>query len=171
MFFKASLDTLSKVITIACLVIFAGSAAGIGTLMWSPGVSTPGVIGFGFLVLFMIGVPAGCYLYAPKGYRIDTDALVVVRPAGDKKILFSDIAEIRPMSPGEMGRTLRTFGNGGLFGYYGKYYNRTLGNFTIYATRRDRYLLVRTKQMKSIVITPDDAGILCHLQKALHPGR
>ena len=50
----------------------------------------------------------------------------------------------------------RTFGVGGLYGYYGKFYNRTFGSMTWYATRRDKLVLVKFQNKKKIILTPDE---------------
>ena len=52
--------------------------------------------------------------------------------------------------------TVRTFGVGGLFGYFGKFANRALGSMTLYATRRNNYVLIITTDERKIIITPDE---------------
>lgn len=52
--------------------------------------------------------------------------------------------------------SIRTFGVGGLFGYFGKFANAKLGNMTWYATRRDKTVLIKTAGNKKIILTPDD---------------
>jgi hypothetical protein len=56
----------------------------------------------------------------------------------------------------KIGWAIRTFGVGGLFGYYGKFANTKLGSMTWYATRKDRAILVRTIDNKKIILTPDE---------------
>ena len=51
---------------------------------------------------------------------------------------------------------IRTFGVGGLFGYYGQFYNSKIGSMTWYATRQNNTVLVRTIDNKNIVLTPDE---------------
>ncbi len=52
--------------------------------------------------------------------------------------------------------TIRTFGVGGLFGYYGEFVNWKLGNMTWYATRRDKTVLIETVDDKKLIVTPDE---------------
>lgn len=52
--------------------------------------------------------------------------------------------------------SIRTFGVGGLFGYFGKYFNRTLGSMTWYATRKDNFVLILTNDDKKIILTPNE---------------
>jgi hypothetical protein len=55
---------------------------------------------------------------------------------------------------------MRTFGNGGLFGYTGKYYNSRFGKMTWYCTQRKNYVLLILSDKKKIVITPDNPAEL-----------
>ncbi len=56
----------------------------------------------------------------------------------------------------KMGWAIRIFGVGGLFGYFGKFANKEMGNMTWYATRRDKTVLVTTTGNKKIIVTPDE---------------
>ena len=52
--------------------------------------------------------------------------------------------------------TIRTFGVGGLFGYFGKFRNSKIGTMTWYATMRNQAILINLKDGQRIVITPDN---------------
>jgi len=56
--------------------------------------------------------------------------------------------------------TIRTFGNGGLFGYFGKFRNGNYGNMTWYATRSNNYVMIITASDKKIVLTPDEVSMV-----------
>lgn len=58
---------------------------------------------------------------------------------------------------------IRTFGVGGLFGNYGKFYTQGLGNITMYGTQNKNFILIKTEN-KKILITPDDLRIIDHLK-------
>jgi hypothetical protein len=62
-----------------------------------------------------------------------------------------DSASVLP--PRYLFGALRTFGNGGLFGYYGWFYKK--GAFRLYATRRDRLVEV-VIDGKRVVVSPDE---------------
>lgn len=70
--------------------------------------------------------------------------------------MLSDIEEIRSIEAGETGVGIRTFGVGGLFGYYGRFNYDKAGNLTQYATQSVNKVFIRTKQGKQIIITPND---------------
>ena len=52
---------------------------------------------------------------------------------------------------------IRTFGNGGVFGYTGYFYKKGIGSMLWYCTQRANYILIEKTNGKKIVITPDDA--------------
>lgn len=52
--------------------------------------------------------------------------------------------------------SIRTFGNGGVFGYYGKFFNNSFGSMTWFATRRENFVMLILKDGRKIVVTPDD---------------
>jgi hypothetical protein len=67
----------------------------------------------------------------------------------------------------EMWTTVRLFGVGGMFGYYGKFYSFALGNENWYATDMNRAVLLETDTGK-FVVTPDDpkAFLACFSQRS-----
>ena len=150
--FTASLDKWALGITLGVTAVFVlvlgGIVAGSGT--GSAPYATALVAG-----VVMGGVLLFCYLFGPQRYRLTANSLVIVRPIGNKHISLARLEEVRPLAPEELRWSLRTFGNGGLFGFYGNFWNSKLGLMTWYATRRSNYVLVRTASA-SLVLTPDD---------------
>ena len=108
------------------------------------------VVGGGIAVLIV-----ATYLLRPRAIFIDNNGLTIDRMVKPVKITFADIKLIRALNAEEMKWSLRTFGNGGMFGYTGKYYNRTLGSMTWYVTQRKNYILIEKLDGKKIIITPD----------------
>ena len=51
---------------------------------------------------------------------------------------------------------MRLFGNGGLFGITGWFWNRRFGRFRAYATDPGRVVLLRYRDGRKIVVTPHD---------------
>lgn len=56
--------------------------------------------------------------------------------------------------------TIRTFGVGGLLGYFGKFYTPQIGHMTFYATQRTNRILIVDKQGKKFLLTPDDISLI-----------
>ncbi len=158
--YKASLDTVAKIITAGTIILFLViGARSIKVLTLAQGNTTAILIHSGILLLF-IALLLGCYLFAPHYYRVENHNLIIVRPANNKTIKLSDIEEIRPVENNEMLGGIRTFGNGGLFGYFGKYYYPKIGKVNLYATQRKNRILIETKQGAKFIITPDDQSII-----------
>lgn len=74
----------------------------------------------------------------------------------DIRIERSHIKSLQLLDKKKLKGAIRTFGVGGLFGYYGKFANSTLGSMTWYATRMDKAILIETIANKKIIVTPDE---------------
>ena len=60
--------------------------------------------------------------------------------------------EIVPISKDDLKGSLRTFGNGGLFGYAGYFQNKKLGKYRMYVTRlKDLSLLTDHNGKKTVI--------------------
>jgi len=108
-----------------------------------------------FLVLFaigMIGLLVGTYAYAPHGFTVTHDSIVVERPISPVSIPYSQIESVRRAGDDVKGAK-RVFGVGGLFGSYGRYYSKGLGSFRMYATDDRNAVVVRGNT--TYVLTPD----------------
>ncbi len=158
--FKASLDTLAKIITAVVFIILIVLAnQSINALVAARGDTTTILIHTGGMVLMFL-VFFGAWLYASQSYSISDTDLIINRPGGKVKISLSDIRQVRAIGDDEMTGTIRTFASGGLWGYYGKFYTPGFGHSTFYATQRINRVLVVTKQGKRIILTPDDITLI-----------
>ena len=158
--YKASLDTLSKVITAGTFLLFVGVGyRSVKALLNANGDVTTILI-HAAIILFLTGVLTVSFLFSPRSYKLTKDHLIINRPIGDIQIALSEIEEARAIQEGEMNSTVRTFGNGGLFGYYGKYHNPQLGHMKFYTTKRNNRVLVKKTDGKKIIISPDNDDLL-----------
>lgn len=103
-----------------------------------------------------------CFLYRPIDYRTTDSQLIVSRLI--KKVVLdkSEVLNVELLTNEDLKWTIRTFGVGGLFGYFGKFRNSKIGNMIWYATRRNNAILISLKDGQKIVITPDDPESLIH---------
>jgi hypothetical protein len=165
--YKASFDSPTKFVTfgVAVLFVIIGYRS-IKALTVAQG-DTRTILFHGGLLLFVIATFLICYILSIKNYSIDNNQLVIKKVMGERRISISDIAEIRLIEKGEMMGTIRTFGSGGLFGYYGKFYNRTLGSMTLYTTQRTNRIFIKTKSGSKIIISPDDLSLAEQLKSKL----
>lgn len=163
--YKASLDNLAKLITIGTfvLLLFLGYKSVI-SLMHSQGERNIILFQSGKLLLF-VAIIIGSYIFAPQSYKVDSLELTIVRPIKNRIIQLTDISEILILEKGRFAGGIRTFGVGGLFGYFGKYYYPKIGHVSLYATQGKNKILIYTKDGKKFMITPDDLSIIDELNK------
>lgn len=166
--YKASLDNTSKIITILVVVLFLYFGfRSVQLIIQNPDDLRMVLVQSGVLLLFLV-VLIGSYLLSPRYYRIENNNLVIVRPAKNKLISLDEIASIKLLNENEAGGAIRTFGNGGLFGYYGRYYFPKLGRVILYTSQRKNRILIETKQGEKIMISPDDTDIIHLIEKKKH---
>jgi hypothetical protein len=103
------------------------------------------------LTLLLIG---GTALFTIRGYRLEGRQLLVDRLLWSTRVPLDglDAAEIVPDA---MRRSVRLFGNGGLFAFAGWFRNRRLGTYRAFATDPSRSVVLRFPNRR-VVVTPDD---------------
>ncbi len=138
--YKASKDNLVKIVT-ALLTVFGLY------LVYDDKYIISALI---FMVLLI------SFLFAPRKYILHGSELIIERPMGNKCIPFESIKAIEIPDRSITRRTIRTFGVGGVFGYFGRFHNSKLGPLTLYATQRKNHVLLSLKSGSKIIITPDD---------------
>lgn len=146
--FSASLDNLVKIITVSCFILFIAISYFVFANNQLPLPALIAIMATLWLTFIL------CYLYHPTAYSVIGDSIIIHRPISPLVILRTDLLDIRIPTEAEMRWTIRTFGVGGLFGYFGKFTNTQLGGMTWYATQRDNYVLLVTKTNR-IILTPD----------------
>jgi len=158
MIYKASMDTMAKVGTVAVTVLFAAIIYNLlqGVTDGNGPLYTITLIILGYFIT---------YIYRPMGYTLTEKELVIKRPIGNVKIPRVSIAEVTPVRRGKIAWAIRTFGVGGVFGYYGSFYNFSIGRMTWYMTNLNNALLIKTSSGRKILISPDESE---SFQLALH---
>ncbi len=95
------------------------------------------------------------FLYHPKDYKVTRVELIIKRQCADVHIRMRDILDCRALTDADMNGTIRTFGVGGLFGYFGHYHNSMIGDMTFYATRQTGLVLVHVANGEALILSPD----------------
>lgn len=149
---KASLDKAARIISAAVAGLFALIIV-LQVFLFSP--TDPKIIAVMVSSLLVI-VYAGAFLYRPLSYVVNDQELVVNRPINNIRIPLHDITSVEVVNRQQLHQSIRTFGVGGLFGYYGKFYHRAFGPMTWYATRRDTGVMITTRDNRKILLTPDE---------------
>lgn len=149
MIYNASLDLFTKASTflVTCLFVI------ISAFQFYVPQNTVTVV----LPILLLAVYVLVFLYRPLGYQIEDGNIIVIRVLSKlnvaiplRSVTHADYVE-RKM----LGFVWRTFGVGGLFGYFGSFASSKLGAITFYATRRDKLVLIKTPN-KLYAITPDE---------------
>jgi hypothetical protein len=157
--FTASLDTPTKLITTAVLLLPVVLVLFLDKGIW------PGAI-----LLFLLLLTYG---FAPQYYALSETELQVKRLFKTVRIPFAEIRSIKLLPEAKKMRwtTIRTFGSGGFFGYFGKFWNSGLGSMTWYLRNFENVMLIETLAGTKILISPDNPEMLSALKKKLPASR
>ena len=147
--FKASLGTSSKLITLLITLLFIGIL--VSNFIWFKEKNSAI-----FLIPVFIGIYAVCIFFMPVGYRITESEILVKRAFSTVRFKIDDIKSIQQISEHTIAGSIRTFGNGGLFGFTGYFANADVGKMTWFITRKDTLILIDFHDEKKVVISPNE---------------
>lgn len=164
--YKASKDNVVKIITTCVILLFVFLAQQCIRDLISATDSTAIVIQIGVLIL-LISIILLCYVLSPRFYLLNEKDLIINKVLKSRLIKYGEILEVKPITKVDLKGTYRTFGVGGLFGYYGKFRNHQLGAMTWYATQGKNYTLLILKSGEKIILTPDDVEFANALSKKM----
>jgi hypothetical protein len=107
--------------------------------------------------LAMIVLPLSVLIIAPlfsiRGYVVNAESILVLRPGWKTVVKLAGlVSAIRDSTA--MSRSIRTFGNGGLFCIAGAFHNRKRGAYRAFATDPEQAVIL-TFTDRTIVLTPD----------------
>ena len=151
MTYKTSLDNLAKLVTIVVSIVFAVIIVIQFSLINDEVQFVPIFTTILFLIIYF-----GTFFFRPVSYILTPDQLIIHRPLSNIKILQTDIKTVEHIDKNDLKWSIRIFGVGGLFGYWGKFRNKKMGTMTWYATRRNNVVLVTTIHQKKIILTPNE---------------
>lgn len=148
--FKASMDNMAKIVTAGIAILFLFLIIGQFTLLKEVDTTTSIIT-----IVLLMGIYIVPFLLRPIDYRVESNQVKIHRLVSDVKIDKDSILSVQVLDDGALNWSIRTFGVGGLFGYFGKFANSKLGNMTWYATRRNKAVIIQTNN-KKIIVTPDE---------------
>ncbi len=96
----------------------------------------------------------GTLVFSVRGYSVQGGQIHIHRLGWTTRFDLEELQDV-DMQPGVMNGSIRTFGNGGLFGFTGWYRNSTLGSYRAYATTGENAVVLHTDD-GPVVVTPDD---------------
>lgn len=134
--------TLGLLLAIMLLSVFRGSS--LFSLDRFLGIALP------------LAIIAGTAAFSVRGYSIE-DGQIRIHRLGWSTTYPVDTVQDAEVVPGIMKGSIRTWGNGGLFGFVGHFQNDRLGAYRAYATNATDIVHLRIDG-ESIVITPNRPG-------------
>lgn len=149
--YETFLDKKTKLITL-----------GITTLLFIVTLSQLGFFGakptsLALFIAVLLGIVyAICFALSPKNYATTENAFIINKRVGKVMVNRNEIVNVELLAKDALDRSLRTFGVGGLFGYFGKFYNKNYGKMIWYASSKTNAILITTNA-KKIVVTPQEA--------------
>ncbi|HEU5291974.1 MAG TPA: PH domain-containing protein [Cyclobacteriaceae bacterium] len=164
--FKVSFDAYAKVVIAIVTILFVGIISFHTVQMIESPNRLARTLAFGFSIIMMVAIYTFCYLYRPLKYVLESGKLIVKRPFKDKTIDLSDIRDAYVITKDSMGWVVKTFGNGGLFGFYGEFRSSRYGHMTWYATRKSNYVMLETTEGR-IVLTPDNLEMANEIKRQI----
>jgi len=108
------------------------------------------------LVIFWLTFRLVWSFYRPKCFEICEDRLLIIWRWRMMDVPLDEITEVTAMSKSDLGFVMRTWGAGGLWGEFGRFWSRKLGHIIVYASRNDKLVCIRRGDKKPILISPDD---------------
>lgn len=95
------------------------------------------------LVVFM-ATAVGGFGYMPIRLTVENGRITLSRLFGAIVLSLDDIIECKAIPESDIEGSVRVFGSGGFFGFLGKFRNKRLGFYTMYATNLNELILIRT---------------------------
>ena len=153
---KASMDslTLGLTIGITIILILSGFVPILTNEFHFSNIISPSpfyVMPFALIIMLVV-----TYGFSPKGYAFQDGQLVIYRPFRKKFFATEDMQTATLVDKKELKKSIRVFGVGGLFGYFGLFRNSRYGTMIWYASRRDQFVVIERSNERALVLTPDD---------------
>jgi PH (Pleckstrin Homology) domain-containing protein len=141
--YKAPWGTSLVVISSFAMVLCLGAALGLvrqgrGWLQW--------------MALVPLSLVVGSALFTVRGYSVAPDVILIHRLFWSTRLPLAGL-ESAQFEPGAMRRSLRTFGNGGLFSFTGWFYNKALGAYRAFVTDPRRTVVLHYPG-RTVILSP-----------------
>jgi PH (Pleckstrin Homology) domain-containing protein len=167
-FEAAPWPTALKVVSLLATAVLAGVSYAMFRAI-PTGTRVPYAQEFGTVMAFVCPVIALiALLFIVRSYEIDPDELGIERLFWTTRISLAGLTRAWH-DPAAMKRSIRVFGNGGLYSITGLYRNRTLGTYRAFVTDPKRSVILALPK-RVVVISPADPRAFLQLLAARCPG-
>jgi hypothetical protein len=162
--FRAPWSTALKVVSgLGTLLLTGVAAALVGS---DPPEGTPRAVTTAIAAL-LVAVVAVAALLSVRGYVLTPGALLVERLFWRTSLPLHDIRSAR-RAPELLRRSVRMFGNGGLFSFSGLFAGSRVGRYRAFATDPRRAVLLEFPDRK-VLVTPESPSAFLEALSKLHP--
>lgn len=138
-----------KIITALSLVLLL-AVAGYGALFFSP--TAPPFVRFTVTIL-PLAIIFATLPFMVRGFVLAPGELRVERLGWQNRFALADVVSVK-IDPEALRGSIRLWGSGGLFGFFGIFRNRQLGVYHAYGTDPKRAVILKLNQ-RTIVVTPE----------------
>lgn len=107
------------------------------------------------LLGLLLGIPLISALFMILGYTITDEEIIVKHPGWQRRFPLAMVTAVE-VDPNAMSASLRTWGNGGLFSFSGRFRNSHLGPYRAYATDRNNAVVLYFGKAAPVVLTPEN---------------
>ncbi len=167
--YTTSFDNFSKGVTIGVILLLGSiSYRSFKVLLGFKSLDSKSILIHSLVLIIMLSIIIVSYLWSPKKYILSDNQLIINKTTNNIVVDYKYITKVQLIKKEEMKGTIRTFGNGGLFGYYGKFHNPTFGNMNFQTTRQNNRVLIETKDNRKIIISPDDLNFINEINKRIN---
>jgi hypothetical protein len=138
--YKAPWSTSLIIMSALGLIVCIGVAV---VVAWS---------GRSWIALLPLAILCGGILFTIRGYTVSPDAILIHRLFWTTRLPLAAL-ESAQFQPDAMRRSLRTFGNGGLFSFTGFFRNSSLGTYRAFVTDPHRTVVLHFPA-RTVVLSP-----------------
>src|SRR5947207_14109258 len=105
-----------------------------------------------WIALLPLAIVCASMLFTIRGYSVTPDVLLVHRLLWTTRLPLAGLDSVRA-EPKAMRRSLRTFGNGGLFSFTGWFRNAQLGAYRAFVTDPQRSVVLHFPK-RTVIVSP-----------------
>jgi hypothetical protein len=140
------------IITFSFFILWVGVSGFMLYTIFTQAENTEAIVGLILFNVIMLPMMLVCEGLAPQRLEVGESQIVILRRYKSVTIRRDEIKSVERLPNNAMRGAIRTGGVGGLFGFFGRYYTRTLGPFSLYATGSENLFLIRKWDGKNIVV-------------------
>jgi len=104
------------------------------------------------IIILYVAIVLVPFLWAPRGYILQKNLIIIKRIIGDERIIVSEKSKIWKWK----WWGIRLWGSGGLYGYFGIFFFREICKVKMYATNRNNLVLVKDANDTKYLVSPDN---------------